>query len=65
MSRNQREGRYVGHAWGQHVRRHVLFRRVRSTKARAVLRRRRAEDMRRFAEALHLDAQRLSDWRLP
>jgi hypothetical protein len=43
VSRNQREGRYVGHVEGQHVRWRARLgwrRRVQSVKARAVLRRR-------------------------
>lgn len=42
MSRNAREGRYVGHAWGKPVRWRGLIKRVRAAKARVVLRRRSA-----------------------
>lgn len=47
-SRNGREGRYSGHAWGQHVRWRVTHRRVRSAKARAVLRSRRKRRIERY-----------------
>lgn len=48
-SRNTREGRFVGHAWGQHVRwRHARRRRVKSAKARAVLYRRRERRIDRY-----------------
>lgn len=48
-SRAGREGRYVGHAWGQHVRWRVPgYKRVKSAKARAVMRARRKRRIERY-----------------